>query len=175
MEFTIEETIYKYNDREVCRAIWHEQRICAKIGTDIQRLEEEHKHLLKYSGFKNTLKVFGFNKYVDNITKTVKAAILIEYCEKGDLAQFIEQRRKKNMPMLETKVWMHLKDLNSLLRYLQRRGMSHRDIKPDNIFVGGEEELKLADFGEGKKISKSIDHTLRGTPSYLTPILDVLL
>jgi len=33
------------------------------------------------------------------------------------------------------------------LRYLKSQGMSHLDIKPENVFIGKDEVVKLGDFG----------------------------
>ncbi len=58
------------------------------------------------------------------------------------------------------------------LEFAHSRGVVHRDIKPGNIFVCGEDEVKVGDFG----IARSMDSATltqtgysMGTPQYMSP------
>jgi len=60
----------------------------------------------------------------------------------------------------------------SALSYLEQHKLIHRDVKPGNIYVNGENVAKLGDFG----LSRLIDDTgqtaegyLLGTPHYISP------
>jgi CHASE2 domain-containing sensor protein len=59
--------------------------------------------------------------------------------------------------------------LTEALEFLHQRGLTHRDIKPQNIiFVGG--RPKLADFGLVRKVRPEGEtKTLIGTPGYMPP------
>jgi CHASE2 domain-containing sensor protein len=59
--------------------------------------------------------------------------------------------------------------LTEALEFLHQRGLTHRDIKPQNIiFVGG--RPKLADFGLVRKVRPDGEtKTLIGTPGYMPP------
>ncbi len=68
-----------------------------------------------------------------------------------------------------------IKDLVRTFSYLQKRNISHRDIKPQNILIFNGGEYKLADFGEAKELLNNYNNTnkqtLRGTELYMSPIL----
>ncbi|KAJ9079368.1 hypothetical protein DSO57_1036107 [Entomophthora muscae] len=63
-----------------------------------------------------------------------------------DLKKFLESAKKKNAPFrLNGLKIMH--DLLSATEFLHTHGIVHRDIKPQNILVNKEHQVKLADFG----------------------------
>jgi len=53
------------------------------------------------------------------------------------------------------------------------KGVFHRDINPDNIFLGLEGKIKLGDFGISRIFDSIKTHTtsIIGTPYYLSPDL----
>lgn len=58
------------------------------------------------------------------------------------------------------------------LHYLHRRGILHRDLKPDNIFITQSGQVKVMDFGLAKKSNQDIsDQGIAGTIAYMPPEL----
>lgn len=57
------------------------------------------------------------------------------------------------------------------LQYGHERGIIHRDVKPQNVFLSDDGHVRLLDFGVAKVIDKPLTLTGRivGTPAYLAP------
>lgn len=53
-----------------------------------------------------------------------------------------------------------------------RRGITHRDVKPGNVLVGGDGQVKLTDFGISRNVSEATmtsSGIILGTPAYMAP------
>ncbi|XP_063070828.1 serine/threonine-protein kinase 35-like [Engraulis encrasicolus] len=73
---------------------------------------------------------------------------VMEFCEGGDLNQFILSRR----PDPDTNS-SFMRQLSSAVAFLHQNSIVHRDLKPDNILISqrsGTPVLKVADFGLSK-------------------------
>lgn len=69
---------------------------------------------------------------------------------------------------------MYFKKMMDGIKELHTHGVYHRDLKPDNIFLGSDLELKIADFGMSKNIADMVGTTTRtrlGTEPYMSPEL----
>lgn len=176
MDFTIKDQIYKDKGKQVCKVLYKDTLMCAKIY-DFYPVSnqfypvQEYNILLSLAYFENSLKIFGCSEYEDNLTKMKKFAILMEFCSNGNLDEYLAKRKKANLYFKEIQIWTHVKEFTVILRYLQRNGTSHRDIKPANILVTEDEKLKLSDFGEAKEGEYAKAHSLRGTFLYFSPKL----
>jgi serine/threonine protein kinase len=96
--------------------------------------------------------------------------IAMEYLPGGSLRGRIGLEEQVSLEMaLE---WM--KQLCSALNYAHKRGVVHQDIKPDNIFITQDGNLKIGDFGlaliaTGPAFERHAQG--KGTPAYMSPEL----
>lgn len=95
------------------------------------------------------------------------AYISMEYVEGGDL----RQRLKQIIPPIEA--LSIITKIGTGLSAAHKKGIIHRDVKPDNILFRTNGEPLLTDFGIAKQLT--IDHDLTstgiflGSPSYVAP------
>jgi serine/threonine protein kinase len=95
--------------------------------------------------------------------------IAMEYVE-GDSLRVIMNRQG---PMSTGRAFPIARRLCEALTYMHERGVVHRDLKPDNIIVTAEGELRILDLGiaqdqSSQPITWGHEATL-GTPDYLAP------
>jgi serine/threonine protein kinase len=67
----------------------------------------------------------------------------MEYCPNGDLFSKI----KKNGPLSEKEAAEIFQQILNALLYLKQMGLSHRDVKPENVLFDKNWNVKLIDFG----------------------------
>lgn len=68
--------------------------------------------------------------------------------------------------------WLEVaRQLLQTVGVLHRRNLLHRDIKPDNLHLGEDGQLRLLDFGLAycPGLSEDAPHDLPGTPSFIAP------
>lgn len=91
--------------------------------------------------------------------------IITEECTNGDLLTFICDeicRTKLDIRRLMGQV-------GSAIQYLHSRGISHLDIKPDNILLDNKENARLTDFGSCRHKSSTVKFNAIGTLYYCAP------
>ncbi|CAO3564288.1 unnamed protein product [Mortierella alpina] len=113
--------------------------------------------------------------------------ILMEYCEGGDLATVIKRHKEMSIPIGEEFVWSIMTQLvlalhechcgvivNEDTKQQTPRPILHRDLKPDNVFLDAQKNVKLGDFGLSRSLTnpqKAFAQTYVGTPFYMSPEL----
>eukprot|EP00347_Sterkiella_histriomuscorum_P002861 403366513 len=101
------------------------------------------------------------------ISQDGKYNIIQDYAQFGDLRKYCKDVLNWNVPEDLAKEWLACVVLG--LKELHSRGIIHRDIKPDNILVFKNDEVKIADYGEANVISDEQSTGIYGTLDYASP------
>lgn len=101
--------------------------------------------ILHQLNHENVVRVFNYYLYPDSLT----GYILMEYVEGAHIDDFLA-----SSPELINELFLQAIDA---FRYLEQKGILHRDIRPQNLMVANTGTLKVIDFGFGKRIQQSDD------------------
>ena len=93
--------------------------------------------------------------------------LAMEFLEGEDLQKFC--RKGSLLPL--RKVLHIIGEASLALDYAHRQGVIHRDVKPGNIMILRNGEVKVTDFGIAKAVSSSQTKSgvVLGTPNYMSP------
>jgi serine/threonine protein kinase len=90
---------------------------------------------------------------------------IMDYYENGDLSYFLNKQ-----PLKEKFTRKYMKQLSNGLKYLLDNNILHRDLKPQNILLSTNYDIKITDFGFATYYTKdTIINTLCGSPMYMAP------
>ncbi|KAJ5075138.1 ovarian-specific serine/threonine-protein kinase lok-related [Anaeramoeba ignava] len=107
--------------------------------------------------------------------------VVMEYCDLGDLNEYLESKKDKNEKLSIEEVKEIFGQIVFGLKFLYEKGIVHRDLKPENILLQSNDDskfgyiIKLADFGFAREIprdflQKSMEmQSFIGTPLYVAP------
>ncbi|KAA6391978.1 MAG: putative NEK protein kinase, partial [Streblomastix strix] len=85
------------------------------------------------------------------------AYIVLEYCEGGDLKQFITNLKSTNKTINEEDAWKFIAQIAFSLNQLHSNKIIHGDLKPENVLLTKGHQIKLSDFGLAQKLRESRD------------------
>lgn len=131
--------------------------------------------------FKNEIRFLiearsNFNPYVVRyissftVENPPQFAIITEYCSGGDLRSIIQKYKKQEVLIPEETIIKCISQIAVGMAFLHERKILHRDIKPGNILIDPEGNLKLSDLGVSRQLAgKTHTTTGPGTPCYTSP------
>ena len=109
-------------------------------------------------------------KYYESFLENDNLNIVMEYCDNGDLCNYLKEKRMKNRPLNEDLIWKIFIQITLGLATIHKMKILHRDLKTLNIFLKNDMEIKIGDLGVAKELNQaSFANTLIGTPYYLSP------
>ena len=139
----------------------------------ISLLDLTEKEILEYKSEAKLLSSIKSNyvvKYFDSFIDNHNLNILMEYCDGGDLYQYLEKNKKKKIKLKEKTIWQIFIQMLIGLNSIHKKKILHRDIKSQNIFLTKNLDIKIGDLGVSKKlIQTNFAKTFIGTPYYLSP------
>lgn len=96
--------------------------------------------------------------------------LAMEYLAGGDLSRHL---REQGVPPISLGLRWFREALEGLF-YAHRRGVLHRDLKPHNLLLTAEGDVKISDFGLLKQVQQSPSgltprSAIIGTPHYMAP------
>ena len=166
-------------------ALFALKKIIISDALELRDNQEEYKLTWKLTHANPQLKIV--KKYAIEIKKLDKYNLVMYILMEAancDWEHELLNRQKVNAFYTEIELLTILKSLVETFLVLQNKGISHRDVKPQNILCFGNEGYKLTDFGEAKSRIKQTGlrniygfeqntskQTVRGTELYMSPIL----
>jgi serine/threonine-protein kinase len=96
-------------------------------------------------------------------------AIVMEYLDGENLSDFI----KSNGALSKELAYDLMVKILKAFGYAHSKGLVHRDVKPGNIFITSDKNIKILDFGIAKLLHQNAELTgtgmQMGTPMYMSP------
>ena len=148
----------------------------AKNLDKLNEYKEEAVQLSKAQHHPNIMQSYGYYFY-ETSHNSYKLGIISEYIHRNlNLEVVYRIREKQHLFWSEDKLLKIAYNLIDTFAYLEHIGICHRDIKPTNLFLLEDYQIKVIDFGESIENYDDEDDenqmaTIRGTPQYLSPIL----
>ena len=93
---------------------------------------------------------------------------VMEYIRGETLAEKLERVGRGRLPEKETLAIVH--GIGEALAYIAANGLVHRDIKPGNILLTAEREVKVCDLGVAREVAfPTVEAFVKGSPAYASP------
>jgi eukaryotic-like serine/threonine-protein kinase len=108
----------------------------------------------------------------EDVTEDGAAFLVMELLEGASAEAVCERQRGRRLPVGAVLALAH--ELLDVLAAAHAKGIVHRDVKPANVFVGRDGQVKLLDFGiarlrDGAGAAATQTGTLLGTPAFMAP------
>lgn len=129
----------------------------------VNEIENEIKLLYELRGNTNVISYEDYS--IKENTETIGWDILIRMEFVSSLTSYIETHAMTIEDVLKLG-----SDICKALELCNKKGIIHRDIKDDNIFISNNGDFKLGDFGIARELTRSGGaYSQKGTPYYMAP------
>ncbi|CAD8105505.1 unnamed protein product [Paramecium primaurelia] len=143
-------------------------KIISKTEEQVELFEREIQiiKILMKIDFKHLVKILHVNQ------QEKECYIFMEYCQQGDLDNFIKQKLKRTTYLTIEEILSILDQIIQGYRELHQCRIIHRDLKPANILLGNNGYFQITDYGVSKILDNPnllANQSQIGTPSYAAP------
>ena len=137
-----------YAMKQIKSSMYKNQQEYLEVEREIKLLENlNHPHIVTY-----------FSSFRENND----FYIVIEYINNGCLYDLMKKSIQQGTKIEEKKIWtLLIQSLGGLLYLHENKKIIHRDIKPDNLLLDTNGELKISDFGLSAINSENADEYLK--------------
>ena len=143
----------------------------AKTLEKLNEYKQEAVQLSRVQNHPNILKTFGYYFY-ETTHHTYKLGMISEAINNDNNLEIIYRKREyAHLYWTEPQILSMIYSTIDAFAYLEHLGICHRDIKPTNLFLLDNYQIKVIDFGESKEFVNEEDEdqrstmaTIRGTP-----------
>ncbi len=106
-------------------------------------------------------------KVHDHFQESGRSYLLLDYIRGQDLRQLVKQNGRQDV--LTVMRWAH--QIAEILEYLHQQSppIVHRDLTPDNLVLGPNDQVVLIDFGAANEFVGAATGTLVGKQAYIAP------
>ncbi|XP_052813336.1 myosin-IIIb-like isoform X3 [Mya arenaria] len=146
-------------------------KILESIHEVIEEIEIEYKILRDYNDHRNMPRFHGLYLKTGDTGTDDQLWMVMEHCSRGSVTDLCKSLIDRGQVIDEKLLAYILKEALSVLHFLHKNHIVHRDVKGHNILLTEEGAIKLIDFGVSGENSSTMGKkkTSVGTPYWMAP------